>query len=138
MGMLDRVRERVKMRQAGVAAVVTGRTQSPTCERLLVPDRDRLRLIDVASIVWLEAADNYVQVHTAERSYLLRRTLQDLHVQLGDERFVRIHRSTVVNLSQVGSLAPLFKGDYEIHLLDGRVLRLSRRYGDALFERMGH
>lgn len=138
MGMLDRVRERVKMRQAGAAAVVTGRAQSSKCERLLVPDRDRLRLIDVASIVWLEAADNYVQVHTAERSYLLRRTLQDLHAQLGDERFVRIHRSTVVNLSQVGSLAPLFKGDYEIHLIDGRVLRLSRRYGDALFERMGH
>jgi two-component system LytT family response regulator len=76
-------------------------------------------------------------VHTAGRNYLLRRTLQDLLSQLGEQRFARIHKSTAVNLGSIGSLTPLFKGDYEIHLHNGRVLRLSRRYREALFARMG-
>jgi two-component system LytT family response regulator len=76
-------------------------------------------------------------VHTAARTYLLRRTLQDLLSQLGEQRFVRIHKSTAVNLGSIESLAPLFKGDHEVHLRNGRVLRLSRRYREALFARMG-
>jgi two-component system, LytTR family, response regulator len=134
---LLRVRERLHAHESGAKAVTIGRAQTAGCERLLVPDRERLQLIDAASIEWLEADDNYVHVHTAERSYLLRRTLQDLLSQLGEQRFIRIHRSAAVNLSCIGSLTPLFKGDYEIHLRNGHTLRLSRRYRDALFARMG-
>lgn len=134
---VQRVRERLNSHESGATAVTMGRAQTPRCERLLVPDGDRLQLIDAASIEWLEADDNYVHVHMASRTYLLRRTLQDLLSQLGEQRFVRIHRSTAVNLGSVGSLTPLFKGDYDIHLRDGRTLRLSRRYREALFARMG-
>lgn len=134
---MQRVRERLRAHESGATAVAMGRAQAPFCERLLVPDRDRLQLIDTAAIEWLQADDNYVHVHTAARSYLLRRTLQDLLAQLGEQRFVRIHKSTAVNLGAIGSLVPLFKGDYEIHLHNGRILRLSRRYRDALFARMG-
>jgi two-component system LytT family response regulator len=134
---VQRVRERLHAHESGATAVAIGRAQAPCCERLLVPDRERLQLIDAASIEWLEADDNYVRVHTAARTYLLRRTLQDLLSQLGEQRFVRIHKSTAVNLGSIGSLTPLFKGDYEIHLHNGRILRLSRRYREALFARMG-
>ena len=96
-----------------------------------------MQLIDSASIDWLEADDNYVHVHTANRVYLLRRTLQDLLSQLGEQRFARIHKSAAVNISAIASFTPLFKGDYEVSLRDGRTLRLSRRYKDALFARMG-
>jgi two-component system LytT family response regulator len=133
----QRVRERLRSHESGAPAVAIGRARTPCCERLLVPDGERLQLIDAASIEWLEADDNYVHVHTATRAYLLRRTLQDLLSQLGEQRFVRVHRSTAVNLSSIGSLTPLFKGDYEIHLRNGRTLRLSRRYREALFARMG-
>jgi two-component system LytT family response regulator len=102
-----------------------------------VPDGERLQLIDSTAIEWLEADDNYVHVHTAASRYLLRRTLQDLLMQLGEQRFVRIHKSAAVNLSAIASLTPLFKGDYEVELRNGRALRLSRRYRDALFARMG-
>ena len=78
-----------------------------------------------------------MHVHTATRSYLLRRTLQDLLEQLGEQRFMRIHKSTVVNLNAIASLTALFKGDYEVELRNGRSLRLSRRYRDRLFARMG-
>lgn len=134
---VQRVRERLHAKESGARAVAIGRARVASCERLLVPDRERLQLIDAASIEWLEADDNYVHVHTPARSYLLRRTLQDLLSQLGEQRFERIHKSTAVNIGAIESLTPLFKGDYEIHLHNGRVLRLSRRYREALFARMG-
>ena len=89
-----------------------------------------------AAIEWLEADDNYVHVHSAAHDFLVRRTLQDLLVQLGQEKFVRIHKSTAVNVAAIHSLTPLFKGDYEIKLRTGEALRLSRRYKDDLFARM--
>jgi two-component system, LytTR family, response regulator len=134
---VQRVRDRLRAHPSGAAAVAIGRERSPACERLLVPDGERLQLIHTSSIEWLQADDNYVHVHTATRTYLLRRTLQDLLSQMGAQRFVRIHKSTAVNLGAVGSLTPLFKGDYEIHLHNGRVLRLSRRYREELFARLG-
>ncbi len=60
--------------------------------------------------LWIEADDNYVHVHTAERAFLLRRTLQDLLQQLGEERFARIHRSTAVNVAEIAGLDRLPKG----------------------------
>jgi two-component system LytT family response regulator len=134
---VQRVRERLSAHESGATAVAIGRARAPSCERLLVPDGERLQLIDAASVEWLQADDNYVRLHTTSRSYMLRRTLQDLLSQLGEQRFVRIHKSTAVNFESIGSLTPLFKGDYEIHLHNGRILRLSRRYREALFARMG-
>lgn len=135
---LQRVRERLGgAGESRSAAVAMARAQTASSERLLVPDGERLQLIDSTSIEWLEADDNYVHVHTAARRYLLRRTLQDLLIQLGEERFVRIHKSAAVNLSAIAALTPLFKGDYEVELRNGRALRLSRRYRDVVFARMG-
>jgi two-component system LytT family response regulator len=134
---LKRVRERLGGGEPRTGAVAIARAQTAASERLLVPDGERLQLIDSSSVEWLEADDNYVHVHTAARSYLLRRTLHDLLAQLGDRHFVRVHKSAAVNLSAILSLTPLFKGDYEVELRNGRALRLSRRYRDALFARMG-
>jgi two-component system, LytTR family, response regulator len=119
---------------ARAAAVHTARAQTPSSERLLVPEREGLRLLDASQIHWLEADDNYVHVHTAQAHYMLRRTLNDLLLQLG-ERFVRIHKSAAVNLAEVASLSPLFKGDHEVKLRSGATLRLSRRFKDELFAR---
>ncbi len=119
------------------AAVTTARAQTQSRDRLLVPVGETLQLIDSATVEWLEASDNYVHVHTTARSYLLRRTLQDLLEQLGEQQFARIHKSSAVNIAAVKAFTPLFKGDYEVQLRNGKVLRLSRRYKDPLFERMG-
>ena len=77
-----------------------------------------------------------MHVHTAAGTYLLRRTLTDLLAQLGEQRFARIHKSAAVNLAEVATLSPLFKGDHEIRLRGGATLRLSRRFKDALFARL--
>ena len=117
-------------------AIRVARAQTGSSERLLVPQGEALQLIDASSIHWLEADDNYVHVHTAQARYMVRRTLSDLLAQLGS-RFTRIHKSVAVNLSEVKTLSPLFKGDHEVHLRSGAVLRLSRRYKDELFGKMG-
>jgi two-component system LytT family response regulator len=138
--------ERLRSRQApagggaaaaAAAAVRAARAHTGSSERLLVPQGESLQLIDCSAIHWLQADDNYVHVHTAQSRFMLRRTLADLLAQLGEQRFVRIHKSTVVNLAHIASLEPLFKGDHEIRLRNGAVLRLSRRYKDDLFSRLG-
>jgi two-component system LytT family response regulator len=136
--------ERLRTRRGAAAAsgaasdvaIRTARDQTRVSGRLLVPQGEQLQLIDASSVHWLEADDNYVHVHTAQARYMLRRTLSDLLEQLG-ERFVRIHKSVAVNISEVKSLSPLFKGDHEVHLRSGQVLRMSRRYKDELFGKMG-
>lgn len=133
---IARVRERLEATGAKASAIAVARAAQPN-DRLLVPLGEKLQLIDTATIDWLEADDNYVHVHAGARDYLLRRTLQDLLTQLGAERFARVHKSAAVNISAVQSLSPLFKGDYEITLRTGHTLRMSRRFKDELFARMG-
>jgi two-component system LytT family response regulator len=134
---LDRVRGRFHTPEYRQSAVRVAREQTGVSDRLLVPVGDELRMIDSAAIHSLEADDNYVKVHAAERSYLLRRTLRDLLQQLGEQRFVRIHKSVAVNIAEIDALTPLFKGDYELRLRSGKLLRLSRRYASELFSRTG-
>ncbi len=135
---LERLRGRHAAPDAGRAgdAVRTARERTGTSDRLLVPHGESLQLIDAAAIHWLEADDNYVHVHTPNARYMIRRTLGDLLAQLGEHRFARIHKSAAINLAQIDRLVPLFKGDYEVRLRDGKVLRLSRRFKDDLFARL--
>lgn len=132
-----RVRERLGAMGAKASAIAVARAQAQPNDRLLVPAGEKLQLIDTATIDWLEADDNYVHVHAGSRDYLLRRTLQDLLTQLGTDRFVRVHKSAAVNIAAVQSLSPLFKGDYELTLRTSHTLRMSRRFKDELFSRMG-
>ena len=134
---LDRVRDRHHAPEHRRSAVLVARQQTGVSDRLLVPEREGLRMIDSAEIHCLEADDNYVHVHTSDKTYLLRRTLRDLLQQLGEQRFVRIHKSVAVNIDEIDALTPLFKGDYELRLRSGRLLRLSRRYTTELFHRTG-
>jgi two-component system LytT family response regulator len=129
---LGRIRQRLGAVPREEPAVELARSALGPGKRLPVPDGDELRLIDVSAIHWLEADDNYVHVHTAEHEYLLRRTLQDLLAQLGEQQFARIHRSAAVNVAQVAMLKPTPKGDYDVQLRSGVTLRLSRRYAQNL------
>jgi len=129
---LTRIRLRLKDGARHAISVEVARARLGAVRRLPVPEGDGLKLIECATIHWLEADDNYVHVHTGDREYLLRRTLQDLLQQLGEERFARIHKSAAVNVGQIAALERMPKGDYEVRLRSGARLRLSRRYASAL------
>ncbi len=118
---------------AGLVSVAAApATPTRHLERLVVREAGRVTLLPVEQIDWIEADDYYVQVHVGAHSHLLRQPLRELETQLDPQRFLRIHRSTLVNVARVKSLEPLFHGEYLVVLQDGRKLKLSRSYRDRL------
>jgi two-component system LytT family response regulator len=89
-------------------------------------------LIPVESVEWLEAARNYVRLHVEGRTHLVRASLTALGERLPDDRFVRVHRSAIVNLDAVDRFEPFSHGDWTVYLRSGERVRLSRRYRDRL------
>lgn len=108
-----------------------------SAERLLVKDGDAVRFLKVADVDWLEAEGNYVNIHVGDKTHLVRRKIGELEQQLDDRRFLRIHRSTIVNVDSVDCLVPWFSGGYMVRLHTGEELKLSRNYAARLFERIG-
>jgi len=106
-------------------------------QRLLVKMEDRMILVNVEEVDWLEAAGNYVCVHAGRQSHIVRDSLSHLESSLDPGRFARIHRSALVNMSRIRELRPHWHGDYRIILHSGQVLPLSRRYREALTEKLG-
>ena len=121
-----------RLRERGAARRLA--THPPPAQ-LLIPDRGRTPVVTVADILWLEAADNYVVVHTPARAPLMRRTLAGLLADLGDA-FVRTHRGAAVALAHVQQLQPLGKGDSLVVLRGGASVPCSRQYRAALRARL--
>ena len=101
-------------------------------ERVAIPDREGVRIVPIEEIDWIEAQDYYVEVHTAGRGYLLRRSLKQLEERLDPRRFARVHRSAIVNVARIQSLRPATHGERDLVLRDGTQLKLSRMYRDRL------
>ena len=138
--LLDAVARVRESRQPGergqdprLAALLEELTERPRFLRRL-PARagSRIVLIDAADIDWLQAADNYVLVHSGGREYLLRETLTRLEGELDPHEFVRIHRSVLVRFDRIGDLVPTEHGDYRVTLKSGVQLTLSRTYRDRV------
>lgn len=106
-------------------------------ERVLVRTGARAVFRRVDEIDWLEAEENYVRLHAGRESYLVRGTLAGLEERLDPARFIRVHRSHMVNVASIRELHPWSHGDWMIVLRDGRELMLSRRYRDRLPELAG-
>jgi two-component system LytT family response regulator len=111
--------------------------QPQVAQRLVVKDRGQVLFLNVADIDWVEAAGYYACVHVGSDTHIIRRTLLDLERDLGEERFVRIHRSTIVNLERIRGLELQDGGEYEVVLKTRARLRLSRRFRKALQDRLG-
>jgi two-component system, LytTR family, response regulator len=93
--------------------------------------------VPVDQILWIEAANKYVVVHTTAGTHIARQTIQSLQGKLDPGQFVRIHRSTVVRKSAVRGLHPLFHGDYIVKLVNGAEVTLSRNFRASFFHEMG-
>lgn len=100
----------------------------PLPSRLAVPVGQRVVFVNFDDIDWIQAADQYVVLHAGAKEFLLRESLQRLATRLPRDRFARIHRSHIVNVSKVRDVLRLDNGDGRVRLTDGRELRMSRRY----------
>jgi len=88
----------------------------------------RITFLGVDEIDWIGAADNYVQVHAGRESHLLHATMSSLENRLDPNKFLRIHRSTIVNVERIKELHPMFHGEYQVVLKDGTQLTSGRGY----------
>ena len=103
-------------------------------ERVLVKLDDRMVIVPVARIDWIEAYGNYVRLHVGKTVYLMRERLSRFEQRLEPRAFARIHRSAIVRLDAVRDMKPWFSGDYLVYLVDGTQLKLSRGYRERLEE----
>lgn len=103
-----------------------------TLNRMAVKLADKWLLVKADEIDWIEAEGKYARLHVGATTYLRRDTLQQLESELDSSVFVRIHRSTIVNIDRIKEVHALFHGDFEVVLRDGARLTVSRRYRPRL------
>jgi two-component system LytT family response regulator len=104
--------------------------------RITVKEEAGITFVPVDDVLWIEAANKYVVIHSAMGTHVARLTIQHIAARLDPTQFVRIHRSILVRKSAVRGLQPLFHGDYTVKLTDGTELTLSRTYREAFFDAM--
>jgi two-component system LytT family response regulator len=100
--------------------------------RLMIKSASRIFFLKVEEIDWIGAEDYYVKLHFGRKSHLLRETMNDLEAKLDPDKFLRIHRSSIVNLDRVKEMHAHFNGDYVVILHDGTELKLSRSRREQL------
>jgi two-component system LytT family response regulator len=130
---LDRARRRLAasnpVSRAGVPADAAGRIDP---RRIVLRSRGRILPLSVEKIEWIEAADNYVRVHTSQRTHLVRETLAAVEGRLDPHQFLRIHRRAIVNVDLVSEVRPSLGGGYEAQLESGEILRVGRTHRHTL------
>jgi two-component system LytT family response regulator len=141
---IEHVKERVASRKNGLAEEML-RTMMQTLgpalkppatyvKRLVVPDGAKTIFLDVDKIEWIDAADYCVSIHSGQREYVLRESMKELAKMLDPTRFVRIHRSVIVNIVQIREVFREGRGESTAILMNGRRLRISPAGWQALLE----
>lgn len=140
--VLDRVKTQIELRRQGeintrLLALLEGIDQKRTePDRIAIRSGGSVVLVKTAAIDWVEAADNYVCLHCGGETHVVRETMNSFEHRLDSAHFVRIHRSTIVNLDRVKEIQPWLRGDYQVVLRDGTRLSLSRSHRDKLRSRL--
>ncbi|WP_267224752.1 LytTR family DNA-binding domain-containing protein [Dyella silvae] len=133
----------VMRRLQGEAALLAEPDEGPPVEPVERPERFLVRklgkefLVAAREIEWLQASGNYVNLHVRGRDYPLRATMAGIEERLDPARFLRVHRSYLVNLDYLVEIEPLDTGDARLTMRDGATLPCSRRFRVQLRERFG-
>jgi two-component system LytT family response regulator len=143
---LERVRARVAADDRGeltslVSRLVNALELSPASpkppQRIAIRVDDAIRFIDPTTIDYIDAAGGSVRIHSAGAVQEVRKSMGEMVALLDPARFVRIHRSTIVNVSRIRELQPYFHGEFIVLLHDGTQLKSSRSYREALVRQLG-
>ena len=130
IGAIEEISERASKEKS--ADNNTNKLPDGMKRKLLVRDSGVVKVIPFDDIDWVDAAGDYMCVHAGGETHVIRSTLRDLMTKLDDNLFVRIHRSTIVNVERVVSVTPLQKGGSLLHLTQGESLKVSRNYRDSI------
>ncbi len=135
---MQRAKDHIRKEQNGhldqriLALLEQLKAETKYIERLVIKSGGRVFFLETDEIDWIEAEGNYVSVHTAKKAYVIRETISSLESQLDSKKFIRIHRSAIVNIDRIRELQPWTHGEYHIILHNGTELTLSRNYRDNL------
>jgi two-component system LytT family response regulator len=113
-------------------ATPPGESAERSHERILVKSSGEIFFLKADEIDWIEAEGDYMKFHVSGRTHLMRETMARLEERLDSKRFIRIHRSTIVNIDRLRKLSPSFAGEYAVILHDGTKLKLSRGYHERI------
>lgn len=113
------------------------RAQQEYLDRIIIRADGRITFLHTREIDWIEADDKYVHLHTGKGNRMVRQTLAAIESELDPKKFLRVHRSAMVNVDRIKELQPLFNGEHSLILEDGTRLTLSRKYKEKLFELLG-
>lgn len=111
--------------------------ESPFLERVAIRSGGRVRMVRLSDIDYVQSSGNYLHLYTGTSYHVLRETMTRFEQVLDPSRFVRIHRSVMVNVDRIREIEPHFHGDHIVWLVDGQRLTLSRNYRSALKGRFG-
>lgn len=103
-------------------------------DRLIIKSEGRIYFLKTSEIDWIEAAGNYITLHVNKEEHLMRETMNCMEKKLDPDKFIRVHRSTIVNLERIKEIHPMFSGEYLITLKNGMELTLSRKYREKFKE----
>lgn len=109
----------------------------PSLDRLIVKTNGRIIFLKIEDIDWMEAAGNYVNLHVGNESHLVRETMNNIEKQLNPQKFIRIHRSTIININKIKELQPYFNGEYKVVLQNNTHVILSRGYRENFTSVLG-
>jgi two-component system LytT family response regulator len=134
---LARAREHLKTRRKVESGEAIGITKNQdlkrrTMDRLVFKSGGRILFIQTDEIDWVEAAGNYVNVHVGKESHLLRETMTTFESKLDPQRFLRIHRSIIVNSDRIREVQSCTGSEYVVILRNGKELSLGRTYRDRI------
>ena len=121
--------------QARLTEMLAATRASVHLQRIEIRSQGRTEYVNVDDVYWLHADGNYIEVHTAQETYLARITLAELERQLDPNDFLRVGRSDVVHLNRVKSIQSVGRRGYEVVLQDGRKVPLKRGL-EELHERL--
>ena len=114
------------------------RSEGDWLERLVVKTSGRIYFVSVDEIDWIEAAGNYVELHVGSRSHLVRMTMKGLEQRLDPRKFVRVHRSAIINIRRIREIQPWFSGEYLVVLEGGAKVNTAQSYRPALRTLLGN
>ncbi len=140
---LRRAKEQIRQRQNGSInqklidlLSESNHTSYQSPERIMVKTAGRISFLKTEEIDWIEAQGDYVRLYVQGRKFLIREKIGEMEQQFSGDRFIRIHRSAIVNVERIKEMQPLFYGEYAVILNDGTRLTLSRSFREKVFSRL--
>lgn len=121
----------------GASSRTSGAPSRRGSTRIPIHSDGAIRFVAAADIDWIDAAGDSVRLYADKSAHVVRKSMGQMLAMLDPSQFLRIHRSTIVNIERVLELQPYFHGEYVVVMRDGTKLKLSRKYRDELSRLLG-